>query len=329
MGLIRKLLDTCVVAYVDAVDVKGERVTPRTAYCVSPKWLDSLQFVIPGSTTRIDDFEFQSRRPQLILVECGTALPHTRRFDEGVLDHHHPSQTAANFGPDRAFEASSLAQVISVLLRYGLTADLGWEVTGCVKPFQLGEEMAGEIQKENGVYVAMQMDGDILCIPNRYVVAGAADHNLPASYRGEVYGVAPEAVLGWRAECLATSPGADGDAEKVVATVRAAREELSTASWLPVQDELIGSIMIRDMRTRQHGEGYSLDYLAVIEAAMLDGEKFLVATRDVGDSREKWCLGGHTTPDEVTYWMNEWAPAHGLKGIYGVPERGFAGGYVT
>lgn len=45
------------------------------------------------------------------------------------------------------------------------------------------------------------------------------------------------------------------------------------------------------------------------------------------DGRRKVVLGGCTTPEIVRAFIASWA-RQGLTGIYGDPERGFAGGYV-
>jgi hypothetical protein len=37
-------------------------------------------------------------------------------------------------------------------------------------------------------------------IPQRYVLAAAADHCLAAAYRGECHGVDPDALMRWRVE---------------------------------------------------------------------------------------------------------------------------------
>src|SRR5690606_42081711 len=48
---------------------------------------------------------------------------------------------------------------------------------------------------------------DLIVIPDRYVLAAAADHCLAAAYRGECPGVDPDALMRWRVESRAAFQG--------------------------------------------------------------------------------------------------------------------------
>lgn len=262
MGRIREVICSFGQTAIDAV-VDGKRVNPRTAYTLPADWR-AQHGIAPDA--------------DVVLVECGTALPHLPGPHETVVDHHHPSQATARLGPADFWQASALGQV-SALVGHTPT--------------------------------------------DRDRVTAACDHSLPAAYRGECPGVSPDAVMAFRLGSLSSAPGADGNPEKVRAAVEAAREELRRAPRIQ-----IGGQDIIDLRASPRPGGYCLPYLAGLEATMREGAAVLLSAGDAGDSREKWCLAGHCAPGTIEAFLHAWAPAHGLSGIYGVPARGFAGGYL-
>ncbi|MCI0533281.1 hypothetical protein L0Y49_03635 [bacterium] len=77
------------------------------------------------------------------------------------------------------------------------------------------------------------------------------------------------------------------------------------------------------------GMVYSVPYLALQTVATETNTPIILRSQDT--EMDPWRLqlgGGPVTPDTVILFMNEWGPAHGLKNIYGVPSRGYAGGYI-
>ncbi len=153
------------------------------------------------------------------------------------------------------------------------------------------------------------------------VVLAAMDHCPAAAIRGECPDVTAEEVLNRKVEEIAKAIGVSGDA--VRDRISELSERLETA---PIVE--IGGQGLKDMRAYDTGSGYSLDYLCSQVAALASGYGVLLLTHDRGDSREKWTIVGHCTPQCVESFIKEWAPAQGLTGIYGVPNRGYAGGYL-
>jgi len=143
--------------------------------------------------------------------------------------------------------------------------------------------------------------------------AAAADHCLAAAYRGECPGVDPDALMRWRVKTRAAFQGRS--AEELLADVERARAALREAPSI----DLGAGASVRDMRDTFVPE--------LPEAAVRDGVAYLGVVTD-RDGCRKVVLGGHTTPETVRTFMDQWAPAQRLVAIYGDPARGFAGGYL-
>lgn len=92
---------------------------------------------------------------------------------------------------------------------------------------------------------------------------------------------------------------------------------------------MIGEQTVKDLRSRYLGEGYSLDLIAAQIASAMRGHAALLRHRSLGGGPEKCSVTGHTRPETIEAFMSEWAPSQGLVRIYGVPQRGYAGGYVS
>jgi hypothetical protein len=108
------------------------------------------------------------------------------------------------------------------------------------------------------------------------------------------------------------------DVEDAVATWSA---ELSTCPSVAIGTE-------RVLQVPHTGIGYSLAYLSVQVAAILEDVPIVVELQDREDTPIRLHLCGNVLHETVHTFMEEWAPAHGLQRIYGCPERGYAGGYV-
>lgn len=151
-------------------------------------------------------------------------------------------------------------------------------------------------------------------------VMAAYDHCFAAAIRGECDGVAAGAVF----------------AKKMVLLVQRTKTnwtdvKINIEYYQRVIDEspivLIGSQEIRDVRHVCLGEGYSLDLLVVQVAAATGGHGVMLRNNCLGNGPEQWTITGQVLPQTVEYWMEQWAPEQGLIDIYGVPARGYAGGY--
>lgn len=153
-------------------------------------------------------------------------------------------------------------------------------------------------------------------------VMAAFDHCFPAAVMGQCPGVSSNEVLGLKIEEIAKGTGmASEDIRGRIVFFR--------GLLAGVPDVVIGEQVIKDLRVHYMGEGYSLDLLTAQVAAAIEGIATLVRLRDRAGEPEKIALSGNARPETVQTFLEKWAPAHGLVRTYGVPARGYAGGYVA
>lgn len=350
MAVIERTLRECGERVVYALDERGERVTPATAYrCPVPA---------PEGAT-------------VYAVECFAVLP-----DGWVrIDHHRPGDPGYGRPPSEFLAASSIGQVIAELARLGRLPG-SWDREAGPDGLGLGEFFLAPDGDPSAapdwfVVAAVHDDGsddggepdfdstDLARIPRELVLTAAADHCLGAAYRGECPAVDPDALMAWRAESRAKFQGRD--VSDVLADVERARESLRRAPTVALDRvsprrrreegcpaEASRAFCVRDMRgvctahrlddcgcgTQQcvtacgayaHGP-CSVPELP--DAASRDGEAYVTTVTAAG-SRPKIVLGGCTTPEMVRAFLDHWAPSQGLVDAYGDPQRGFAGAYLS
>lgn len=146
-----------------------------------------------------------------------------------------------------------------------------------------------------------------------YKYVAAADHCLAAAYRGRCPGVSPDDLMAWRVASRARFQGRL--VEDVLRDVEAAREALRSAPKVALVG---GSSPVADLRGREIPE--------LPEAAAREGIAFLGTPRPGKDGRRKIVLQA-ASPEQVRAFLESWAPAQGLRELYGDPARGLAGGY--
>lgn len=243
MAAIEQLLRECGERVAYALDERGERVTPATAYrCPVPD--------VPEGAV-------------VYAVECVDVLP------DGWwvrIDHHRPGDPGYGRPPSEFLAASSLGQVISELARTGALRRAipkeheiaRWMANNRDLPVAEYNEMLrtrwfwsgredmpgpnpyasdGTIARGvswiyDGYAVAVHrndfyFERRVALIPRPLIYAAAADHCLGAAYRGECPGVDPDALMRWRAESRAKFQGRT--VEEVLADVERARESLRRA----------------------------------------------------------------------------------------------------
>jgi hypothetical protein len=259
------------------------------------------------------------------LVECGfAALPDVAR-----IDHHRPGDPGYGKPPSEFMAASSIGQVIAALNELALLPQ-EWEMIDDERDSRTPGSVF--FLEESGQWAISNVigtgeDDHARLIPRDLVFVAAADHCLGAAARGDCPGVDPDALLGWRVEQRAKFQGRDPD--EIMADIERAREALQRAPVLALEEwwegregysrEDFRPAEVRDMREAHTPE--------LVDAALRDGLAYVALVTVDGD--QKVVLGGNTTPAMVRAFMAEWAPAQGLTHIYGDPERGFAGGYVS
>jgi hypothetical protein len=152
-------------------------------------------------------------------------------------------------------------------------------------------------------------------------ILAASDHNFAAAYRGEVPNVSPEEVLKLTIDEIAKSHSVDRSTVKRL--VQAYSEALNNSTKL----DFIGQ-PVSDLRKEQLGDGYSLEYLSAQVAVVVKNSVALLTTNNGDPNSTKVVLTGHVSEESAQYFIDNWAPSQGLKFIYGVPKRGYAGGYL-
>ncbi|HEU0197537.1 MAG TPA: hypothetical protein VFQ88_10025 [Nevskiaceae bacterium] len=146
----------------------------------------------------------------------------------------------------------------------------------------------------------------------RMRLIAAADHCLGDAYAGHCPGVTPDALLRWHVASRAAFERRDPAA--VLEDLRTTHEVLQTAPRVT----LAGDLEVVDVRHQRVPE--------LLIAAARDGQCVLSAVTTRDGRTKVGCLVGSQA--QITAFMQEWAPAHGLVDLYGDPVRGFAGAYV-
>lgn len=157
--------------------------------------------------------------------------------------------------------------------------------------------------------------------PTRHAIVMAAfDHCFAAAVQGGCEGVSNKEVIHLRLVELSSQTGVSG--ADIWKRVIAFRKMVAQAPEL-----IIGGQVVKDLRGEYLGEGYSLDYLTAQLAVVMEGHAALLRHRDAVRAAEKCTITGHAAASTIEAFMNTWAPSQGLERIFGVPDRGYAGGY--
>lgn len=140
----------------------------------------------------------------------------------------------------------------------------------------------------------------------------AADHCLTAAYAGECEGVLPEDLFQWRVEYRSSFKGITET--QLISDIKTAVSEILNAKTLNIQ-----GVEVADFT-------YHLPPVEVSEGCIIANKPVIIMGFDKATGRYKFnILGG--TPEFVQTWMTTMAIKLGLEDIYGVPMRGYAGGY--
>ncbi len=273
------------------------------------------------------------------------------------IDHHEPGDLGYESPPEEFLLASSVGQVIGWLARWDLLPP-SWEREQC----RSGNDAPnlGEFLMQNGWVVVTNPEAEdsywVAKIPHDIVLCAAADQCLGAAYRGECPGVDPDALMAWRAESKARFQGRP--VADVLADVERAREALRLAQGIALYEgcskcDSSGRVLISEQECGdpQCGCGQTFaecdacggnppkDIIVrdmrrpspipeLPEAAMRYGYSYISGPLiDPRNQRPKYTVSG--TPEVVHAWLEHWAPANGIVDPYGVPERGFGGGYLA
>ena len=163
--------------------------------------------------------------------------------------------------------------------------------------------------------------GHRIAITQNMRVLAAMDHCRQAAIRGECPGVSAKEVIKRRvAEIAAAHATTPSHVQQKIDDFTVLLQERVLESF--------GDGKIVNFTDKHLGIGYSLDFLCAQTALDIAGLAALLRSNDSSSqSAQKIMLTGHVSPAMATYFMTAYAPAHKLVRVFGVPMRGYAGGY--
>lgn len=317
MSAIETLLTQCGEECVHAITRAG-RVSPANAYSEEAR-------CATGALLGQSDLPDRAARWQVYCIECECPIVHGAPVSAICIDHHRPGDVGFGRPPAEFYCGSSLGQVLAELARLGMLprewrrpsdqhgagTPGTWRLTGYHGQWVVAEPWIYHGEPCEGHYQGV-------LVPTELMLVAAADHCLGAAYARECPGIDPDELLRFRVSVRAAfQHRAEAD---VFADIDAARAVLLSAPVAQLRvPAMLGDEGVCDLRGQHVPE--------LPEAACSEGVAYLASVED-RDGRRKIVLGGATTPEQVRCFVDQWAPAQGLTGIYGDPARGFAGGYA-
>lgn len=155
----------------------------------------------------------------------------------------------------------------------------------------------------------------------RLQIVAARDHCRFAAQRGECVGITPKEVTVVGRQIIARELGVNlAFLQTKISKMLRALERSPTITMAKQDVVNFTKVAI--------GEIYSLGYLSVYEALADLGGAAVVRTRNSVHENDKFVLMGDLLGSTVRHFMDVWAPAQGLRDIYGCDVRGHAGGYI-
>lgn len=147
----------------------------------------------------------------------------------------------------------------------------------------------------------------------------ALDHCYYAACQGLCPGVSASVVNKLKYQEIATSWSVD--LQVIENIIAAFKEKIINAQRLT-----IGTQQICDLRDINISELYSLGYL-VLQCALYEMDECALILFPE-KSRRKVILSGNVRADTVMAFIHQWSKLNELHDCYGVPQRGYAGGYL-
>jgi hypothetical protein len=182
--------------------------------------------------------------------------------------------------------------------------------------FNLSHKLFWEASSIGQIYKLL----DLGTPPQEHLTLAALDHCMVHARRGNCPGVDPEMLkLVSRQHIAIRKKVGQKEVESCIHEMR----EVITAS--PVI--LMGEQEVSDITNVPLGVGYSLEYLCTQEALADLHKAALIRTKNKAAHPDKVLICGASTKETIKFFMEVWAIDNGLIDIYGVPERGYAGGY--
>jgi hypothetical protein len=299
---------------------------------------DRIEYARDSQGTRVHPGNAYKARRASVSAYVDTIYVHvecepepTYEHSSLVCDHHRDGDPGHGKGPGDFLAASTLGQVVALLVQTGVR--LGWP-----ERHDICELPGMFFFRESQWWVGGWQGDHVLAVPTDLVLCAAADHCCGSAYKGLCTGVDPDELMAWRVKSKAAfqrrSPA------EVMAFVAAAQHELRSASEVTLGLETVAldrygqdadwsgypvtqweehPITVRDMRR-------PAPIPELPEAAMRLGVGYLSGPFVGNDNRGKYTCSG--SPEQIAAFL-AWAPRQGLIDIYGDAARGFAGGYSS
>lgn len=182
--------------------------------------------------------------------------------------------------------------------------------------FSLSSEFYWEASSLGQIYKLLDLG-----VPTpEHLALAALDHCMVHARRGKCPGVDSEMLKAFSREHIARRRNVDISKVEACVQEMCGQLEVSPVVTIGVQEVI-------DFTGTSMGIGYSLKYLCAQEALADLHKAALIATRNRAGQADKVVICGAATTHTIEFFMDSWAPANGLVHIYGVPLRGYAGGY--
>jgi hypothetical protein len=157
-------------------------------------------------------------------------------------------------------------------------------------------------------------------VPEHLRYVAAIDHCFNAAVKGQCPGISSRQAARVRIQHIAETTG------KTTATVRrAVRQWLKRKRDVPIIN--MGGMPVYDFTKYDCGTAYSVAYLSLQQAAAQEMFACMLRCRHSDNEPEKYHANGLTV--EAAEAFMAMAPELGLHDVYGVPARGYAGGYLA
>jgi hypothetical protein len=276
--------------------------------------------LLGGVTIRPDLFVLGADDPEMAEIE-GLLMVHGKRFEYATCDGKrvHPGNAymadpvvmrkgstvvLVECGPTNLANQIEIRVITLDHHRFG---DFG---------FSLGPARFWEASSIGQLYKLLELGKPT----HEHLVLAAMDHCMVQARLGNCPGVDPEEVralgrkytakrnnveLSWLEECI-----------------RVMRTQIIASPTIT-----IGTQDVVDFTGMSIGMVYSLEYLCMQEALADLGLVAVFVTKNKAGEPDKVAICGAATTETIESFKNAWAPEQGLIDIYGVPERGHAGGY--
>lgn len=258
----------------------------------------------------------------MILVECSGKDLTGRK-----IDHHNPGDPGFGKDTKQFFPASSLGQIVGLAYEGADSLPEALELNRKLAAENYGENSSiNSIMfkgiKFDGSKWIVDLDGVKVIVPPRFVLQAAADNCLASGYAGQCPGIDISKLKELQVDNIAKATVSSHQA--VIEAVRKFEQLLRTSS----KQNFGNGEAVFDLRAVNLGEGYSLDYLALKEAAARGAQVYLIKHRTSKTEPPFIMLNGNPTPNIVQHFVSAFASETGLVRVSGNPQRGYAIGYL-